>query len=112
MNLDVRPAAPAADLSADRVAQLTAEVERLRRQVGERDRRIAELTDELGGMQRRVDDLLDRESMHVYDPDMERLTTAASLERLGAARARHAPVSPSLELDSTAAGLRWGGFDR
>ncbi|WP_280254952.1 hypothetical protein [Nocardia wallacei] len=101
---DVHPAAA--------VAQLAAEVERLRRQLSERDQRIAELTSELGGMQRRVDDLLDRETMHAYDPDMERLTTAAALDRLGSARAQHTPGSPALELDCTAASLRWEGFDR
>jgi hypothetical protein len=57
----------------------TTEVVRLRAALADRDRQLAELA-------RRVDDLLDRESMHVYDPDMERLTTAAAIERQGARR--------------------------
>ncbi|MCP9625245.1 hypothetical protein NMK54_34430 [Nocardia otitidiscaviarum] len=88
--LDVRPAGPALDLTTDLVAVLTAEVKRLR--------------EELHGMQRLVDDLLDRESMHVYDADMERLTTAAALERLGAPRARHLPAPVAVEVTVTAPG--------
>jgi hypothetical protein len=76
--LDVRPAGPALDLTTDLVAVLTAEVERLR--------------GELHGMQRLVDDLLDRESMFAGAACMERLTTAASITRLGAPRARHLVV--------------------
>lgn len=58
-----------------------AEIERLRAALAERDRQIAELG-------RCVDDLLDRESMHVYDPDMERLSTSAAIERHGVPRER------------------------
>jgi hypothetical protein len=83
-------AGSAADLSAGRMAQLTGEVAWLRGELAARDRRIAELDGALHNMQRRMDDLLDRESMHVYDADMERLTTAAGIDRLGTARARHA----------------------
>ncbi|MFE3060377.1 hypothetical protein [Nocardia sp. NPDC059239] len=70
-----RPGAPAADFSAAQVAGLTAEVARLQA--------------ELRSMQVLVDEVLDRESMHVYAPDMECLTTAAVMERLGTPRARH-----------------------
>ncbi|MBF6138246.1 hypothetical protein IU501_35325 [Nocardia otitidiscaviarum] len=86
-SFDIRPAGPALDLSTNRVAALTAEVERLRA--------------ELHGMQLLVDNLLDRESMHVYDADMERLTTAASLERLGTPRARHLPAPAAVEATVT-----------
>ncbi|MGV9408320.1 hypothetical protein ACWDOP_00280 [Nocardia sp. NPDC003693] len=83
MNLfTVRPAGPALDLSATRIRELTAENERLKTELFE-TRRV-------------VDDLLDRESMHTGAACMERLTTAASITRLGQARARHIPV------DSTA----------
>ncbi|MEV4241318.1 hypothetical protein AB0J47_39865 [Nocardia sp. NPDC049737] len=54
-----------------------------------KDLEIARLRAELTAMSRQVDDLLDRESMHVYDPDMERLATAPAIERYGAQRARH-----------------------
>jgi hypothetical protein len=73
--LDVRPAGPALDLTACLVAVLSAEVTRLR--------------GELRGMQRLVDDLLDRESMFAGAACMERLTTAASITRMCAPRARH-----------------------
>jgi hypothetical protein len=82
----------AADLSAAQVAQLTGEAARLRGELAARDRRIAELDGVLQDMQRRTDDLLDRESMHVFDADMERLTTAAGIDRLGTAHARHTLV--------------------
>ncbi|MBF6284478.1 hypothetical protein [Nocardia farcinica] len=68
------------------MAVLTAEVKRLR--------------DELHGMQRLVDDLLDRESMFAGAACMEQLTTAASIARLGAPRARHRVVDAA----QTAAG--------
>lgn len=58
-----------------------AEIARLRAVVAERDRQLAELG-------RKVDDLLDRESMHVYAPDMERLSTSAAIERHGTPRER------------------------
>jgi hypothetical protein len=74
------------------VAQLMAELQRLRGELAKRDQRIVELSGVLRHMQRATDDLLDRESMHVYDADMERLTTAASMDRAGAARARHITV--------------------
>jgi hypothetical protein len=89
--IDVRPAGPAADLGADRAAALAAEVAQLREQLAEKDREIVELNGELRTMQRSVDDLLDRESMHVYDPDMERLATPAALDRLGTPKPRHVP---------------------
>ena len=84
--LDIRPAGRALDLTTDLVAVLTAEVKRLR--------------GELHDMQRLVDDLLDRESMHAGAACMERLTTAASIARLGAPRARHLVV----DVAQTAAG--------
>lgn len=70
-----RPGAPALDFSAERVIALTAEVEYLRR--------------EMHSMQVLVDEVLDRESMHVYDPGLECLTTAAAMARHAAPRARH-----------------------
>jgi hypothetical protein len=57
----------------------SAEIARLRAELADRDRQLADLG-------RRVDDLLDRESMHVYDPNMERLATSAAIDRLGAPR--------------------------
>ncbi|MFE3227640.1 hypothetical protein [Nocardia sp. NPDC059228] len=72
---DVRPAGPAADLSAARFEALTAELEQLRRENAE--------------LKRLTDDVLDRESMHVYDADMERLTTAAEMDRRATPRERH-----------------------
>ncbi|WP_280410996.1 hypothetical protein [Nocardia asiatica] len=96
----------------------SAEVARLRAALADRDRQLAEL-------RRHVDDLLDRESMHVYDPDMERLATAAAIERHGARRAcrRPGPVGrPQLkavvdvaELTITAPHIErgvWEGFSR
>ncbi|MFE3254263.1 hypothetical protein ACFXPS_05590 [Nocardia sp. NPDC059091] len=74
-SMDVRPAGPAADLSAARFEALTAELEQLRRENAE--------------LKRLTDDVLDRESMHVYDADMERLTTAAEMERRGTPREPH-----------------------
>ncbi|MGW4719381.1 hypothetical protein [Nocardia sp. NPDC004260] len=85
--LDVRPAGPALDLTADQlVASLTAEVKRLR--------------GELYDMQRRVDDLLDRESMIAGAACMEQLATAAAIARVGAPRARRLVV----DVAQTAAG--------
>lgn len=74
MNLFKRPARQGDPSDA-------AEIARLRAVVAERDRQLAELG-------RRVDDLLDRESMHVYAPDMERLSTSAAIERHGTPRER------------------------
>ncbi|MFE2962027.1 hypothetical protein [Nocardia tengchongensis] len=85
-----RPGAPALDLSEARVAALTAEVEYLR--------------GELSDMQQRVDEVLDRESMCALTPRMECLTTAASIDRFGASRARHLPV-PAVETTAAALGL-------
>ena len=68
---------------------LAAEVERLRGELAARDEQIARLKAEFQALQRGVDDLLDRESMHSYDADMERLATPAALERLGSSRASH-----------------------
>ncbi|MBF6150282.1 hypothetical protein [Nocardia nova] len=97
-----------------------AEIARLRAALADRDRQLAE-------MGRRVDDLLDRESMHVYDPDMERLTTAKAIERQGAARVRRTACGsvkrPQLtavqgnvtELEVTAPRIEhgvWEGFSR
>ncbi|MEU5410481.1 hypothetical protein [Nocardia asteroides] len=62
-----------------------AEIARLREALAKKDQ-------ELAALGRQLDDLLDRESMHVYDPDMERLTTAAAIERQGAARVRRSPA--------------------
>jgi hypothetical protein len=53
-----------------------------------KDAEIARLRAELATMGRKVDDLLDRETMHVYDPDMERLATSAAIERHGTPRER------------------------
>ncbi|MFE3028711.1 hypothetical protein [Nocardia tengchongensis] len=127
---DVRPAGPAADLSAARFAALTSEVTQLRAELTAKNR-------EMTTMGRLVDDVLDRESMHVYDPDMERLTTAAEMERRGLPRVQHgqvptagprwsfptpptrtlpAPDRPrTTELERTGAwtpGIEWDGFDR
>lgn len=97
-------------------AELIAEVTRLRAQLAERDRRIEALTDEMHTMQRTADDLLDRESMHCYAPDMERLATPAAMDRLGARRAEHPPVlSVVPELEITAPRIElgvWQGFQR
>ncbi|WP_157124798.1 hypothetical protein [Nocardia pseudovaccinii] len=60
------------------------EVTRLRAALADRDRQLAELG-------RRLDDALDRESMHVNAPDMERLATSAAIERYGARRACRRP---------------------
>jgi hypothetical protein len=84
--LDIRPAGPALNTTTDLVAVLTAEVQRLR--------------SELHGMQRLVDDLLDRESMLAGAACMEQLTTAAAITRLGAPRARHLVIDAA----QTAAG--------
>ncbi|WP_306362504.1 hypothetical protein [Nocardia sp. CC227C] len=140
--IDPRPGAAALDLTADRFADLTAEIQRLRDALAERDRAIGELTEELRTTRLGLDDLLDRESMHVYDPDMERLTTAAEIDRRGAPRAQHnsagparslarlmtrafppppprtlpAPAAPQTpEIEDTGAwlpGIEWEGFDR
>ncbi|GAB4590359.1 hypothetical protein [Nocardia sp. IFM 10818] len=88
LGVNLLPGGPAEDLSGSRIAELTAEVERLR----------AELHD----MQVQVDDLLDRESMFAGAECMERLTTAAAFERFGAPRARHLSVCPAV--DATAPG--------
>ncbi|MGW4125769.1 hypothetical protein [Nocardia sp. NPDC004711] len=125
---DVRPAGPAADLSADRTGALVAEVQRLTEALAAKDQ-------ELTVMARLLDDALDRESMHVYAPDLECLTTAAELERRGTPRATHLAVAgqtgpgksglmrramaqafgqqhtlpaPAVE----APDMEWGGFDR
>ncbi|MGW5228663.1 hypothetical protein ACWEP5_27460 [Nocardia niigatensis] len=85
---DVRPAGPAADLSAARFEALTAELERLRGEHAE----LEQLRRENAELKRLTDDVLDRESMHVYDAGMECLTTAAELERRGTPRATHLAV--------------------
>ncbi|MBF6209279.1 hypothetical protein IU483_35310 [Streptomyces gardneri] len=94
------------------------EVARLRAALADRDRQLAELG-------RRLDDALDRESMHVNAPDMERLTMSAEIERYGARRACRRPGSagrPQLkavadvaELTITAPHIErgvWEGFSR
>lgn len=90
----------------DRPAELETEIERLRGLLAERDRIVAEQRRELSELGRRLDDLLDRESMHVYDPDMERLATRAAIERLGAPRARRLPVVGTPEAGRTASTRR------
>lgn len=135
---DVRPAGPAADLSADRTAALVAEVQRLTEALAAKDQ-------ELTVMARLLDDALDRESMHVFAPDLECLTTAAELERRGTPRATHlavvgqagsgkselmrravaqafgqqhtlpAPAVQAPEMENpchTMPDMTWGGFDR
>lgn len=98
-----------------------AEIARLREALADRDRQIAE-------MGRQIDDLLDRESMHINTPDMERLTTAAAIERQGAARVRRSPAQacpagrPDLKVIANVSELTitapridrgvWEGFDR
>ncbi|GAB2453860.1 hypothetical protein [Nocardia tengchongensis] len=79
---DVRPAGPAADLSAARFEALTAELERLRGEHAE----LEQLRRENAELKRLTDDVLDRESMHVHDASMECLTTAAAMERRGTPR--------------------------
>ncbi|MFD3464737.1 hypothetical protein ACFWVM_33985 [Nocardia fluminea] len=107
--------------SATKGGDQAAEVARLRAVLAERERELRE-------MGRQLDDLLDRESMHVYDPDMERLATAAAIERQGAARVRRSPAQPCpagrpelrvlsnvSELTITAPRIDqgvWTGFDR
>lgn len=107
--------------SATKGGDQAAEIVRLREVLAERDRQLSE-------MGRQLDDLLDRESMHVYDPDMERLATRAAIERQGAARVRRSPAQacpagrPELrvlsnvsELTITAPRIEqgaWMGFDR
>jgi hypothetical protein len=95
------------------------EVARLRAALADRDRQLAEL-------RRQLDDALDRESMHVNAPDMERLTASAEIERYGARRACRRPGSagrPQLkalagnvaELTITAPHIErgvWEGFSR
>lgn len=95
------------------------ELARLRAALADRDRKLAEL-------RRNLDDALDRESMHVNAPDMERLTSAAEIERYGAPRACHRPgpaARPQLkalvgnvtELTITAPYIErgvWAGFSR
>ncbi|WP_331757718.1 hypothetical protein [Nocardia sp. NBC_01388] len=88
--LDVRPGGPALDLTTSREAALLGEVARLRA--------------ELHQLHVAVDDLLDRESMYAGAPCMERLTTSASMDRLGAARARH------IRADVEATGVSTGVF--
>lgn len=56
-----------------------------------KDAEIARLRAELATLRLQVDDLLDRESMHVYDSNMEQLTTAALVDLYGAGRAHHHP---------------------
>ncbi|WP_328410966.1 hypothetical protein [Nocardia sp. NBC_00403] len=113
---DTRPGR-AAGIPVNQRADLVAEIERLRAVIADRDRRIAGLSGELASMGRVVDDLLDRESMHVYDPDLERLATPAVMQRLGAPRARHIEL-PELSGPATMPGLDtamgggWEGFDR
>ncbi|MFI7191558.1 hypothetical protein ACIBQ0_17630 [Nocardia nova] len=118
-SIDTRP------VSTDPVA----EAARLRDELADRDRQIAALKAEMAAMQRRVDDVLDRESMHVYDADMERLATPAALERLGTARASHVAADrgtathprgrtwsrPIPQAERTQAGglsMEWEGFSR
>ncbi len=107
--------------AAEQRADQAAEITRLREALADRDRQLAE-------MGRHLDDLLDRESMHVYDPDMERLTTAAAIERQGAARVRRSPAQacpagrPDLKVIANVSELTitapridrgvWEGFDR
>ncbi|MEV6073411.1 hypothetical protein AB0L82_43275 [Nocardia sp. NPDC052001] len=116
---DVRAGGPAADLTAARFEAMAAEVAQLRAALAAKDREMTEMT-------RRVDDLLDRESMHVYDPDMERLTTAAAMDRKASPPARSAAHSPLHTLpaperpnvadqERTGAwvpGIEWDGFGR
>ncbi|WP_280232290.1 hypothetical protein [Nocardia cyriacigeorgica] len=99
-----------------------AEVARLRKALADRDR-------ELSDLRRQLDDALDRESLHVNAPTMERLTPAASIDRIGRPRACHAAPTrtpagekPQLrvinnvsELTITAPRIDhgvWEGFDR
>ncbi|WP_063057280.1 hypothetical protein [Nocardia salmonicida] len=98
-----------------------AEIARLREALAQKDQ-------ELSVLGRQLDDLLDRESMHVYDPDMERLATIAAIERQGAARVRRSPAQacpaarPELRVLSNISELTitapridqgvWMGFDR
>jgi hypothetical protein len=107
---DHQPRVTDLDLSDAQPAELVAEIQRLRALVADRDRQLAEKTRELSVMGRRVDDLLDRESMHIYAPDMECLTTAAALERHGKPRAQHIDrlevTAPRIERGA------WEGFDR
>ena len=107
--------------TAVKTGDQAAEIARLREVLAERDRELSE-------MGRQLDDLLDRESMHVYDPDMERLATAAAIERQGAARVRRSPAQacpagrPELRVLSNLSELTitapridqgvWTGFER
>lgn len=107
--------------AAVKSAEQAAEITRLREALAKKDQ-------ELAAMGRQLDDLLDRESMHVYDPDMERLTTAAAIERQGAARVRRSPAQacpagrPDLKVVASVSELTitapridqgaWMGFDR
>ncbi|MGY1969746.1 hypothetical protein ACW9HH_36485 [Nocardia gipuzkoensis] len=108
---DIRPGRPLDLAAADRV-ELVAEIERLRAELADRTR-------ELAVMGRHMDDLLDRESMHVYAPDMERLTAVAVLDRFDRPRAQHADgglqVTAPGRLKITAPRIErgiWQGFDR
>ncbi|WP_416567344.1 hypothetical protein [Nocardia testacea] len=101
-------------------ADLLAEIDRLRGLVAERDAQLAAQRREMADLGRRVDDLLDRESMHVYDPDMERLATSAAIERVGMPRARRLtgrstrPCHPE-PVEITAPQIErgvWQGFER
>lgn len=99
-----------------------AEVARLRKALADRDRELATL-------RRQLDDALDRESLHVNAPDMERLTPAAAIERVGRPRACHAAPArataeqrPKLQVINNVSELTitapridhgvWEGFDR
>ncbi|MGV9838052.1 hypothetical protein ACWDUL_28160 [Nocardia niigatensis] len=78
MSTFLRPAGPALDLTADRVAALTAQVQQLHV--------------ELHWAQLALDDLSE-DASPINEPEMERLTQWAMSERLHTPRARHATAS-------------------
>ncbi|WP_040862853.1 hypothetical protein [Nocardia niigatensis] len=77
---DARPEGSALDLTADRVAALTAQVQQLHV--------------ELHWAQLALDDLSE-DASPINEPEMERLTQWAMSERLHTPRARHATASTS-----------------
>ncbi|MBF6333548.1 hypothetical protein [Nocardia transvalensis] len=116
---DPRPRASVAKTDAERVAELTATIDRLKadnrqlsrttwllaidlayhdRELAARDHLLTEMVAERRNMGRAIEDLLDRESLWRDSSRMERLTPAAEFDRRSIPRAQHT--------DSDAAGER------
>lgn len=65
---------------------------------------------EIAALTRRLDDFLDRESMHALDAGRERLTTAAVLDRFGLPWATHTSVTTVAEQRARRRGPVAGAF--